>query len=84
MKISTEYNSAALQVGEERAIELIAEAGFDCFDLSLFSMARVNWETAAQPPSRTPRRNRIQRGWSRRGIGTVYPRRAWRVGQDRG
>ena len=43
MKISTEIYSAARHVGEERAIELIAKAGFDHWDFSMFEMARVDW-----------------------------------------
>lgn len=33
MKISTEIGSIAKLVGEEKAIELVAKAGFDAFDL---------------------------------------------------
>lgn len=40
MRISTEISSAAQIVGEERAIEAYAKAGFDCYDLSMFAMAR--------------------------------------------
>ncbi|MBR5858805.1 MAG: sugar phosphate isomerase/epimerase [Clostridia bacterium] len=43
LKISTETRSAASKVGEEKAIELIAKAGFDAFDLSLLSMVRYKW-----------------------------------------
>ena len=39
MKISTEIASLASLVGEERAVELIAKAGFDAWDFSLFDMA---------------------------------------------
>lgn len=45
MKISTEIYSAARHVGEEKAIELYAKAGFDCYDFSMFEMARVDWST---------------------------------------
>lgn len=38
MKISTEIGSAAALVGEERAIELIAKAGFDAWDFSMFTV----------------------------------------------
>ena len=38
MKISTEIYSAAAIVGEEKAIELIAKAGFDAWDFSMFDM----------------------------------------------
>lgn len=43
MKISTEIYSAARQIGEEKAIELYAKAGFDAYDLSMFSMCGYNW-----------------------------------------
>lgn len=43
MKISTEINSTTRIVGEERAIELIAKAGFDCWDFSMFNMCRWDW-----------------------------------------
>lgn len=42
MKISTEINSAARIVGERRAIELLAKAGFDAWDFSMFAMAKYN------------------------------------------
>ena len=45
MKTSTEINSAAKIVGEEKAIELIAKAGFDCYDFSMFKMACYDWTT---------------------------------------
>lgn len=44
MKISTEIASAAKHVGEQRAVELYGKAGFDAWDLSLFSMAKWSWE----------------------------------------
>ncbi len=43
MRISTEIGSAALQVGEARAIEYVAGAGFQGWDLSMFSMVRYDW-----------------------------------------
>ena len=45
MKISTEICSAAHHVGEEKAVELIAKAGFDAWDFSMFEMARIDWNT---------------------------------------
>ncbi len=45
MRLSTEINSSAKHVGEERAIELIAKAGFDCYDFSMFEMARIDWRS---------------------------------------
>ena len=43
MKTSTEINSASRIVGEEKAIELIAKAGFDAWDFSMFSMGIYDW-----------------------------------------
>ena len=45
MLISTEIGSASEIVGEERAIELIAKAGFDAWDFSLFDMCLVDRKT---------------------------------------
>ena len=45
MKISTEIQSSANLVGEEKAIELLAKAGFDAWDFSMFSMCRYDWGT---------------------------------------
>ncbi|MBQ8683835.1 MAG: sugar phosphate isomerase/epimerase [Clostridia bacterium] len=42
MRISTETASPAAIVGEEKAVELIAKAGFDCWDFSLTKMADWN------------------------------------------
>ena len=40
---STEINSAARVIGEEKAIELYAKAGFDAWDFSMFEMGRYDW-----------------------------------------
>lgn len=45
MKISTEIWSTANHVGEEKAVELVAKAGFDAWDFSMFDMARIDWST---------------------------------------
>ncbi len=42
MKISTEIVSLARKIGEERAVEYVAKAGFDAWDFSMFSMCRYN------------------------------------------
>lgn len=44
MKIATHTGPVANIVGEEKAVELIAKAGFDAWDFSLFAMARMDWE----------------------------------------
>ncbi len=43
MKISTEICSIAKHIGEEKTIEFLAKAGFDCYDFSMFEMARIDW-----------------------------------------
>lgn len=43
MKTSTEIGSASKLIGEERAVEEIAKAGFDAWDFSMFDMCRYNW-----------------------------------------
>ncbi len=40
---STEIGSAAKIIGEERAVELYAKAGFDAWDFSMFDMIRYNY-----------------------------------------
>ena len=44
LKISTELHMLTKLVGEEKAIRMLAEAGFDCYDYSLFSMAPSDWK----------------------------------------
>ena len=45
MKISTNIGPISSFVGEEKAIELVAKAGFDYFDFSLFNMVSTDWKT---------------------------------------
>lgn len=40
MKISTEIDSTAMHIGEERAVELVAKTGFDAWDFSMFEMCK--------------------------------------------
>ena len=42
-KVSTEIGSSARTVGEHKAVELVAKAGFDAWDFSMFDMARWDW-----------------------------------------
>ncbi len=44
MKISTEICSAARIIGEEKTVELVAKAGFDAWDFSMFDMCKYDWE----------------------------------------
>lgn len=43
MKISTEIASAAKIIGEEKAVEYFAKAGFDAWDFSMFAMCKYDW-----------------------------------------
>ncbi len=43
MKTSTEICSSGRIVGEEKAVELIAKAGFDGWDFSMFDMCKYDW-----------------------------------------
>lgn len=45
MKKSTEIASIARIAGEEKAIELVAKAGFECWDFSLFDMCKYDYST---------------------------------------
>lgn len=45
MNISTEIVSAAQIVGDEKAVEYVAKAGFDGWDFSMFDMCRYDWST---------------------------------------
>ncbi|MBR4072946.1 MAG: sugar phosphate isomerase/epimerase [Clostridia bacterium] len=47
MKISTEIASSARIIGEEKAVEYVAKAGFDAWDFSLFDMCRYDWKNKA-------------------------------------
>lgn len=55
MKISTETDSVRRHVGNEKAIEYIAKAGFDAFDFSMFDIAKIaNWTTGEIAYGDTP------------------------------
>lgn len=43
MKTSTEIGSITKFMSYEKAVEAVAKAGFDAFDLSMFSMAQYDW-----------------------------------------
>ena len=45
LKTSTEIASLSALVGERRAVEMIAKAGFDAWDFSLFDMCRWDWQS---------------------------------------
>lgn len=54
MLISTEIASIANVVGEEKAVELVAKAGFDAWDFSMFKMGPYDWQNKCLKPSSHP------------------------------
>ncbi len=54
MKTSTEIDSIAKLLGEERAVEAVAKAGFDAWDFSLFDMVKYDWKNKCTLPSDHP------------------------------
>jgi sugar phosphate isomerase/epimerase len=42
MKLSTEIDSIANFVGQEKAVEMVAKAGFNAWDFSMFAMGKVD------------------------------------------
>ena len=54
MRISTEIGSAAKLVGEAKAVELVAKAGFDAWDFSMFAMVRYDWTNRCLLPNDHP------------------------------
>ncbi len=54
MKISTEIGSIARIVGEKKAVELVAKAGFDAFDFSMFCMCNYDWSKKTVCPTDHP------------------------------
>ena len=45
MKTSTEISSLSKIVGEQKAVEMVAKAGFDAWDFSLSNMCKFDWGT---------------------------------------
>ncbi len=53
--VSTEIGSIAPKIGEEKAIELVAKAGFDAFDMSMFkNVINYAWQTKTVTPANHP------------------------------
>ena len=51
MKTSTEISSLCARVSHEKALEMLGQAGFDAFDLSLFEMGKYDWANRRMLPS---------------------------------
>ena len=43
MLTSTEIGEISKVIGEERAVELVAKAGFSAWDFSMFDMCKYDW-----------------------------------------
>ncbi len=54
MKISTEIDSASNLVGEHKAVEFVAKAGFDAWDFSMFKMADYDYQNKCLRPTNHP------------------------------
>lgn len=54
MKISTEIGSISELVGEHKAVELCAKAGFDGWDFTMLKMGPYNWRIDGLDPSDHP------------------------------
>lgn len=54
MKVSTNTSPIANIVGDEKAVEYIAKAGFDAWDFSMFSMCRYDWSKQEICPTDHP------------------------------
>ena len=75
MKTSTEIYSIVRHVGYEKAVELVAKAGFDAWDLSMFNMLRYDWSTGTT----------IETGDPLEGSDYVnFVKRLRRIGEDNG
>lgn len=66
MKTSTEIASAARIVGEEKAVELIALAGFDAWDFSMFGMCKFERDPKGAQETDHPLSGRNYLSYARR------------------
>lgn len=51
MKTSTEIYAIADLIGEQKAVEAVAKAGFDAWDFSMFDMCGFDWERQLAVPT---------------------------------
>lgn len=54
MKTSTQIEVASCYIGEEKTVELIAKAGFDAWDFSMFPMCDYDWDKDVLRPNSHP------------------------------
>lgn len=72
MKISTEIGSLSRVVGEEKAVEYVAKAGFDAWDFSMFRMCNINWPQVSAAETELGGKNYLQLARKLRLIGEAY------------
>lgn len=72
MKISTEIGSLSRVIGEEKAVEYVAKAGFDAWDFSMFRMCNVNWPQVSAAETELGGKNYLQLARKLRLIGEDY------------
>lgn len=65
MKTSTEIWDVSSMIGEHKAIELIAKAGFDAWDFSMFDMCGYDWEHHCARPTSHPLASRSYLAFAR-------------------
>lgn len=75
MLISTEINSSSSRIGFEKAVEAVANAGFDAWDFSLFRMAPFDGKTHSVKLSGHPLESREA---------LAYARKLKQIGLDNG
>lgn len=66
MRISTEIGSAARRIGEEKAVQYVAEAGFDCWDFTMLRMCAYDWDLQRITPSDHPLAKKDYLSYARR------------------
>lgn len=54
MRTSTQIETASVLIGEEKAVEYVAKAGFDAWDFSMFAMCDYDWRLGAVRPTTHP------------------------------
>lgn len=68
MKVSTEIGSFEQHVGQEKAVELVAKAGFDAFDFSMFNMRYPEKEHPLNTPNSLAHARKLKQIASDNGI----------------
>ena len=75
MKTSTEIGSASKIIGEEKAVEYCAKAGFDAWDFSMFDMARFDRKSGRLIESNHPLKGENY---------LTFARKLKKIGEDNG